>query len=73
MAGTLFIGDINQRFWFFPIIGYRLQPKLRKSISLVIRLFCSYPLANEDLKLYTFDGIQGINFCPIGTSIGISF
>ncbi|MBE0675895.1 MAG: hypothetical protein IH591_14655 [Bacteroidales bacterium] len=62
IGGSLIIGNTDQHYIPYPLVGYRLHPK--SAGKLLLRLFFSYPLVSE---------MQDIAYFPYGLSIGMSF
>lgn len=56
-------GNLNQHFWVYPIIGYRLQPF--KSGKFNLRVYGAFPLSGNILDDFFF--------MPTGISTGIVF
>jgi hypothetical protein len=64
LGETIINGKTNQHFWFYPIVGYRLQPLRSKKAN--FRFACSIPFYNSNKS-------ETIIFIPIGFNVGISF
>ena len=60
-GGTGIIGNPNQPYVFYPMVGYRLLPKQSKKLH--FRIYGQIPLGEDDRIL----------FIPIGVSLGRSF
>jgi hypothetical protein len=62
LGGTIIIGNTDQHYYLYPIVGYRLSPLI--PTNLTFRVYGLYPFSGFD--------IVDILVLPIGLSLGIS-
>ncbi len=62
LGGTIFNGNINQKYFLYPIIGYRYQALEKRKMSFRAWVYYPFVMKVDDLLL-----------APYGLSVGVSF
>lgn len=63
VGGTIVLGDTEENYFFYPMIGYRISSRNPKGVT--FRIYVQYPISGVET--------EDIIFFPIGLSLGVKF